>query len=69
MHFMVCEGLPAMGACVRLPRFMAPEVMSSETYPSSDLWAAGVMAYQLLSGTLPFDDRRKPHSPALSVVW
>ncbi|KAL0045777.1 hypothetical protein WJX82_004129 [Trebouxia sp. C0006] len=51
------------------PWFMAPEVMSSEVYPSSDIWAAGVMTYQLLSGQLPFDDRRKPHSPALSVVW
>ncbi|DBA73193.1 TPA: hypothetical protein ACH3X1_011269 [Trebouxia sp. C0004] len=51
------------------PWFMAPEVMSSEVYPSSDIWAAGVMTYQLLSGQLPFDDRRKPNSPALSVVW
>ena len=50
-------------------RFMAPEVMSSEVYPSSDVWSAGVMTYQLLSGQLPFDDRRRPNSPALSVVW
>ncbi|KAL3134982.1 hypothetical protein ABBQ32_007937 [Trebouxia sp. C0010 RCD-2024] len=48
---------------------MAPEVMSSEVYPSSDIWAAGVMTYQLLSGQMPFDDRRRPHSPALSAIW
>lgn len=48
---------------------MAPEVMSSEVYPSSDIWAAGVMIYQLLSGQMPFDDRRRPNSPALSVIW
>jgi serine/threonine protein kinase/Ca2+-binding EF-hand superfamily protein len=51
------------------PWFMAPEVLNSETYPSSDLWSAGVMAYQLLSGFLPFDDVRNPSAPALSVIW
>jgi hypothetical protein len=27
------------------------------------------MAYQLLSGYLPFDDKRNPEKPALSLVW
>jgi calcium-dependent protein kinase len=49
--------------------FMAPELLSSEAYPASDVWAAGVMAYQLLSGYLPFDDHRNPDRPALSLVW
>ncbi|GAB4813439.1 hypothetical protein N2152v2_000485 [Parachlorella kessleri] len=51
------------------PWFMAPEALSSETYPASDVWAAGVMAYQLLSGYLPFDDTRNLNAPALSVIW
>ncbi|BDA49651.1 probable calcium-dependent protein kinase 17 at N-terminal half [Coccomyxa sp. Obi] len=51
------------------PWFLAPENLSSEFYPASDLWSAGVMAYQLLSGYLPFDDRRNRHNPALSQVW
>lgn len=51
------------------PWFMAPETLSSQTYPASDIWAAGVMAYQLLSGYLPFDDPRNPNAPALSVIW
>jgi serine/threonine protein kinase/Ca2+-binding EF-hand superfamily protein len=51
------------------PWFMAPEVLNSQTLPASDLWSAGVMAYQLLSGYLPFDDVRNPHSPALSLIW
>ncbi len=45
---------------------MAPEALSSEVFPASDVWAAGVMAYQLLSGYLPFDDARNRDAPALS---
>lgn len=51
------------------PWFMAPEVLNSQTFPASDLWSAGVMAYQLLSGYLPFDDVRNPNAPALSIIW
>lgn len=51
------------------PWFMAPETLSSQTYPASDVWSAGVMCYQLLCGYLPFDDRRNPNAPGLSTVW
>jgi len=52
------------------PWFMAPEVISeSETYPASDVWSAGVMCYQLLSGKLPFDDASNRRQPSLSLVW
>jgi hypothetical protein len=27
------------------------------------------MAYQLLSGSFPFDDWTSPQAPALSLVW
>lgn len=50
------------------PWFLAPENLDSEFYPASDLWSAGVMAFQLLSGFMPFDDRRNRGSPALSQV-
>lgn len=51
------------------PWFMAPETLRSEVYPSSDVWSAGVMAHQLLTGRFPFDDRSNPINPSLSKVW
>ena len=48
---------------------MAPEMLSSCVGPSVDVWAAGVMAYQLLSGAFPFNDWTNVRSPALSRVW
>ena len=38
------------------PEYMAPEVIRGEgTIPASDLYAAGVVCYQLLTGTTPFE--------------
>eukprot|EP00798_Chlamydomonas_sp_ICE-L_P012361 gene12361-15542_t len=51
------------------PWYMSPEMLSSETGPPSDVWAAGVMTYQLLSGNFPFNDWKNPKRPALSLVW
>ena len=48
---------------------MAPEVLSSQVLPASDVWAAGVMGFQLLTGRFPFDDWAHPDAPALSLVW
>ena len=50
-------------------RFMAPEVLSSQVWPASDIWSAGVMTYQLLSGQLPFDDQQSRDGRALSKIW
>lgn len=51
------------------PWYMAPETLSSQVYKASDIWAAGVMAYQLLTGKFPFNDKRNPYEPAISQVW
>lgn len=51
------------------PWFMAPEVLRSEVYPASDIWSAGIMCVQLLTGRFPFDDKSNPHNPSLSQVW
>lgn len=55
--------------CHVVTRYMAPEVLSSSVTPASDVWSAGVMAFQLLTGRLPFDDHRNPFAPSISAVW
>ncbi|GLC37832.1 hypothetical protein PLESTB_001481200 [Pleodorina starrii] len=51
------------------PWYMAPETLRGEWYPASDIWAAGVMAFQLLCGRFPFDDRKNSYAPAITAVW
>ena len=36
------------------PRYMAPETFSGSYSAASDLWAVGVMLYELLAGRTPF---------------
>ena len=48
---------------------MAPEVLRSEVGTAADVWSAGVMAHQLLTGRFPFDDKRSPGNPSISKIW
>ena len=49
--------------------FMAPEVLSSKVSPAADVWSAGIMTAQLLTGRFPFDDFRNPTRPAITKIW
>ena len=40
--------------------YMAPEAFDGHFSPRTDVWAAGVILYQLLSGRLPFPQREMP---------
>jgi len=43
------------GVVLGTPRYMAPEqAAGKEVGPAADIWAAGVVLYQLLSGDVPF---------------
>jgi serine/threonine-protein kinase len=51
--------LRTVGIAGTLP-FMAPEVFSGEFSARTDVWATGVILYQLLSGRLPFQQTDIP---------
>lgn len=56
----------AMGVLVGTPEYMAPEQLrGEEVSPSCDLWALGVMAYEMLTGRHPFSTMVGPASPAI----
>ena len=42
------------------PHYMPPEAFSGKYSSRSDIWAAGVMLYQMLSGALPFPQADMP---------
>lgn len=51
------------------PWFMAPEQLRSEATDKSDVWAVGVLACQLLTGVMPFNDKANPHNPSVAAIW
>ncbi|HVE87239.1 MAG TPA: protein kinase [Myxococcales bacterium] len=56
------EPITEQGAILGTPEYMAPEQASGESVdPRTDIYAIGVMAYELCTGTLPF---RGDHSVA-----
>ncbi len=51
------------------PWYMAPETLSGIHTFKSDVWAVGVMAYQLLTCRFPFNDKYNAYSPHVYALW
>jgi hypothetical protein len=57
-HVTGLETMTATGALVGSPAYMSPEqARGHEVGPSSDVWAAGVLLYEMATGHLPFTGR------------
>ena len=48
------------------PWYLAPEACKGKWWPATDVWACGVMAFYMLTGTYPFIDRQSPTMPDLA---
>lgn len=60
--------LTTQGTTLGTPFYMSPEQVRGEQLdPRSDLWAMGVILYQLLTGSLPFSGEN-PMSTAMAVL-
>lgn len=48
--------------------YMAPEMFASRVGREVDVWAAGVMTVELLTGKMPFDDKRNRRCPEMHAI-
>src|SRR5260370_4571841 len=57
------SSLTQVGTVIGTPEYMAPELLEGPASASSDIYALGIVLYQMLTGTVPFQGKT-----ALSVL-
>ncbi len=48
------EGLTTTGAFLGTPSYVAPETVEAASQPSSDVYSLGVVFFEMVTGSLPF---------------
>jgi serine/threonine protein kinase len=51
------SGLTQVGTVIGTPEYMAPELLEGPASPSSDIYALGIVLYQMLTGKVPFEGK------------
>jgi len=51
------SGLTLTGSVIGTPEYMAPELLEQPASPSSDIYALGILLYQMLTGRAPFEGK------------
>src|SRR5258707_798492 len=51
------SGLTLTGSVIGTPEYMAPELLEQPASPSSDIYALGILLYQMLTGRVPFEGK------------
>lgn len=56
--------LTTTGYTVGTPEYMAPELLEGDATPASDIYALGILLYQMLTGAVPF----KGNTPVATIL-